>query len=336
MRWSSFAVSVSFLPGLVAGHVCDRDDKIPCFPLAGGTKMPQVAMGTWGGSYGDCGKTDFTCIKAHARWSIDEWLHIGGTHIDGADVYRTQTSIAEALQVNGVKRQDVFITTKCPGAIGYSATMQCAEDAMQMLGQYGTHGAGYIDLLLIHFAGVVKPECKFVPTSPACQGGSTIPATKEMLQDTWRAFEDLKSWGVVKAIGVSDMSITQLGQILEAAILPIEVHQVEWNPKTHDDELLTFCKSKNIQLQAWSPLGGAAGSVLSEPKVKEIAAAHGVSTAQVTLRWALQRGVAVVVGSTNADHIKGDLDIFGFDLSDAEIATIDGLGATSKGVQIYA
>merc|ERR1711920_258742 len=167
-----------------------------------------------------------------------------------------------------------------------------------------------------------------------CQGGSTMPATKEMLQDTWHAFEDLKSFGVVKAIGVSDMSVAQLGQILEAAKMPIEVHQVEWNPKTHDDELLEFCKSKNILLQAWSPLGGAAGSVLSDPKVKEIAAAHNVSTAQVALRWALQRGVAVVVGTSNSDHIKGDLDIFGFDLSDAEISAINELGASSLAIQI--
>lgn len=294
-------------------------------------------MGTWSGSYKDCTAGDYTCAKQHARWSIEEWLHIGGTHIDGANDYRTQTSIAEALQASGVKREDVFITTKCPGAIGYQATVQCADDNMQMLGQFGTNGAAYIDLLLIHFPFVMKTECRFRRTSPACQASPFTIATKEQLQDTWRAMEDLKATGVVKAIGVSDYSITQLEQTLETAREPIELHQVEWNPQTHDEEMLQFCKSKGILLQAWSPLGGAGGSVLSDPKVKAIAAAHNASTAQVTLRWALDRGVAVVVGTANADHEIGDLDLFNFHLSDQEIATISGLGAapaTAATIQI--
>merc|ERR1712150_333206 len=104
-------------------------------------------------------------------------------------------------------------------------------------------------------------------------------------------------------------------------------HQVEWNPKTHNESMLTFCKENHIQLQAWSPLGGAAGSVLSDPKVKAIAAAHNVSTAQVTLKWALQRDVAVVVGTANADHAKTDLDIFSFQLTGDEVSVISGLGS---------
>lgn len=314
---------------VVESIVCDAEDKIPCFKLAGGQKIPQVAMGTWGGSYGDCDSTDYTCIKQHARWAIDEWLHIGGTHVDGANDYRTQTSIAEALQSSGLKREDVYITTKCPGAIGYQATIQCADDNMQMLGQFGTHGASYIDMLLIHFPFIMNPECRFNRHAPACKTAMVTEATKEQLQETWRAMEDLKRFGVVKAIGVSDYNITQLQQTLETAKEPIEMNQVEWNPKDHDDEMLKFCQSNNIQLQAWSPLGGAKGSVLSHPKVQSIAKAHNVTTAQVTLRWALQRGVAVVVGTANAEHAKGDLDIFNFQLSDSEVKTVSSLGDTS-------
>merc|ERR1719272_1197085 len=206
---------------------------------------------------------------------------------------------------------------------------------MQMLGQFGTNGPAYIDLLLVHFPFVIKTECRFNPKSSECQGSKYTVATKEQLQDTWRAMEDLKKIGIVKAIGLSDFNTTQLQQTLETAKEPIELHQVEWNPKTHDEKMLQFCKSKNIQLQAWSPLGGAKGSVLSDPKVKAIAAAHNVSTAQVTLRWALQRDVAVVTGTANADHIKGDLDIFGFQLSDGEVTTISGLGSsTPESIQV--
>jgi diketogulonate reductase-like aldo/keto reductase len=326
MSFCKVGVLVASLP-LVASKVCDKDDNIPCFTLAGGSKIPQVAMGSWGGSYKDCDSTDFTCFKQHARWSIDEWLHIGGTHIDGANDYRTQTSIAEALQASGMKREDVFITTKCPGAIGYQATIQCADDNMQMLGQFGSNGPAYIDLLLVHFPFIIKPECRFNRGAPACKSSPFTVGTKEQLQDTWRAMEDLKKIGVVKSIGVSDYNTTQLQQTLDIAKEPIELHQVEWNPKTHDEAMLKFCKANNIQLQAWSPLGGAKGSVLSDPKVKAIAKAHNVSTAQVTLRWALQRDVAVVVGTANADHSKSDLDIFGFDLTDGELSAINALGS---------
>mmetsp|Transcript_98714 Transcript_98714/g.170982 ORF Transcript_98714/g.170982 Transcript_98714/m.170982 type:complete len:335 (-) Transcript_98714:105-1109(-) len=334
MWFCKVALSAIAAP-LVVGKVCDQTDKIPCFELAGGAKVPQVAMGSWSGSYKDCDSNDYTCIKQHARWIMDEWLHIGGTHIDGANDYRTQTSIAEALQASGLKREDVFITTKCPGAIGYQATIQCADDNMQMLGQFQSHGAAYIDLLLVHFPFTIKAECRFKRNAPACKPFPFTMATKEELQDTWKAMEELKRIGVVKAIGVSDYNIQQLEQTLEIAKEPIELHQVEWNPKTHDEDMLKFCKDKNIQLQAWSPLGGAKGSVLSDPKVEAIAKSHNVSTAQVTLRWALQKDVAVVVGTANADHAKSDLDLFGFKLSDDEISTISAMGeVTSNAIQV--
>jgi len=291
--------------------------------------MPAVAMGTWSGSYKDCEKQDFLCINQHARFAVENWLHIGGTHIDGANNYRTQTSVAEALQRSGVSRDSVFITTKCPGAIGYQATIQCAEDNLQMLGLYGADGVGYIDLLLVHFPFYQKPACRFHATAAECQPphSSLIYASKEELQETWRAMEELKRIGVVKSIGVSDYNLTHLGHTLETATEPIEVHQVQWNPRSHDEAMLDFCKSHGIQLQAWSPLGGAQDSVLSEPAVKTIAAAHKVSTPQVVLRWALQRGVAVVVGTANPEHAKSDLDIFGFNLTADEVNSINGLQA---------
>lgn len=302
---------------------CD-DGKMPCFKLAGGVEMPQVAMGTWSGSFKDCSSVDYSCVKQHARFSINNWLHIGGTHIDTANDYRTQTSVAEALVESGMKREDVFVTTKCPGAIGFEATIQCADDNLQMLGQFGTHGVAYIDLLLVHFPFKVKPMCRFHRDTPECKD-MVVPVDKSALQDTWRAMEELKRMGVVKAIGVSDFNITQLQQILETAKEPIEVNQVEWNPKHHQDDMLAFCKQKGILLQAWSPLGGAEGSVLSETVVRTAAAAHNVSGAQVALRWSLQQGVAAVVGTANPDHQQGDLHPFGFELSDEEMKSISAL-----------
>lgn len=130
---------------------------------------------------------------------------------------------------------------------------------------------------------------------------------------------------MVKAIGLSDYNVTQLQWTLDIATEPVEMLQVEWNSKTHDDSLKAFCDEHKILLQAWSPLGGAEGSVLGEPALKAAATAHNVSTAQVALRWSLQKGVAVVVGSANPSHIASDLDVFGFNLTTDEMGAISQL-----------
>lgn len=301
--------------------VCDADAKggEPCFQLAGGVRMPMVAMGTWAGSYKDCGHTDFTCIRQHARFAADTWLHKGGTHLDAANDYRTQTEIADSLRASGLRREDVFITTKCPGAMGYEATIQCADDNLQMLGQFGTSGVAYIDLLLVHFPFTIKPQCRFHRELPECADNMTLPASKQALADTWRAMEDLIEMGVVRSIGVSNYMVEHLEATLANATRPIEVNQVEWHPMHHQEELLDFCNAHGILLEAYSPLGGAGGSVLSNPVVKEIAAAHNASAPQAVLRWSLQRGVAVVVGTANADHMVADRDIFSFQLTADEV-----------------
>jgi len=319
--------AAAWLP-CAAAAVCDAGlsnssgAKVPCFPLSGGTQIPQVAIGTWSGSFKDCNPADYTCVKQHARFAVDNWLHIGGTHVDSANDYRTQTSVAEALVASGIRREDVFITTKCPGTIGYEATIQCADDNLQMLGQFGTEGVAYIDLLLIHFPFTQSAVCRFKRNDPDCK---MKMADKAALQDTWKAMEELKRIGVVKSIGVSDYSVDQMAQTLEGAKFPIELNQVEWNALQHDDDMLAYCKKNNIRLQAWSPLGGARGSVLGEAPVKAAAAAHNVSTAQVALRWSLQQGVAVVVGTASPEHQKGDLAIFDFELTDDEMKAISAL-----------
>merc|ERR1712039_825822 len=139
-----------------------------------------------------------------------------------------------------------------------------------MLGQFGSNGVAYMDLLLVHFPFTIKPKCRFFKNDPECATAGVVPADKLALQDTWRAMEDLKKMGVVKSIGVSDYNTTQLTQTLEAATMRIEVNKVEWNPKHHSSQMKEFCDAHGIRLQAWSPLGGAGGSVLSEDAMKTL------------------------------------------------------------------
>ena len=308
-----------------------------CVSLAGaspGSKpMPVIALGTWRGSYipKDCAKNNYTCVRAEAQSAVESWVELGGAHIDGANDYRTQVEVAKGLQSKHVARESVYITTKCPGAIGFEATIQCAEDALQMLGQYGTNTSGYVDLLLIHFPFVIKPECVGLATSPACNPPNlpfTDPGTAAR-QETWQAMELLQKLGRARAIGISDYNATHIAETLAVATRPIALHQVEWNPLHHEETMLALCKHHGIQLQAWSPLGGARGDVLSNPKVQSIAAAHKVSAAQVVLKWSLQRGVAIVTGTANPRHMASDLDLWGFTLTDAEVTQIDGLQAAA-------
>ncbi len=147
-RWRAGAVAAVVPP-------CDKYPE-RCVQLAGSSsQMPLVALGTWSGSYGECAKNDFACVRAKAEAAVPAWLALGGTHIDTANDYRTQLEVGKGI--SGVPRDSVFITTKCPGAIGFNAMIQCAEDNLQMLGLYGVNTSGYMDLLLIHFPFVIKP-----------------------------------------------------------------------------------------------------------------------------------------------------------------------------------
>ncbi|KAH8046907.1 oxidoreductase [Aureococcus anophagefferens] len=293
---------------------------VPIKTATGDLMMPAVALGTWRGSYGDCADNDYSCVRAKAKASVGDWLDLGGRHIDGANDYRTQVEIGEAVAAPTASRSS---SRRRPGALGMQATIQCHEDNLQMLGQYGVNTSGYVDLLLIHFPFAIKPECYGVTTSADCAASPYYDPGTKVRQETWKAMELLVKLGKAVAVGISDYNATHIEETLEVAEVPVALHQVEWNPKKHDEDMLKLCQKHGIQLQAWSPLGGAEGSVLGDPTVKKIADARrlGSGHAQVVL----QRGVAVVTGTDNKDHMASDLDLFGFALGDDEVAAISAL-----------
>ncbi|KAJ1450976.1 NADP-dependent oxidoreductase domain-containing protein [Pelagophyceae sp. CCMP2097] len=327
-----FAVGCALLAAAAAAQdlrPCGRGGAERCFRLeapeaAGDVLLPAVALGTWSGSYGACAKADYACVRASALDAVETWVNdLNATHVDSANDYRTQVEVGRAIR--NVDRSSLFLTTKCPGPTGFYATVQCAEDNLQMLGLYGTGTNGYIDLLLVHFPFVIKPECMGVVDSDECAKSPYLDPGTAARQETWRAMELLQKMGKVRAIGVSDYNATHLEETLAVATLPIALHQVEWNPYTHDDAMLALCQQRGIRLQAWSPLGGAKGSVLGEPTMVAVAKAHNVSTAQVALKWAVQRGVAVVTGTDNRAHMQSDLDLWRFNLTIAEVDVINNL-----------
>ena len=186
------------------------------------------------------------------------------------------------------------MTTKVwPSDQGFEPTLRAFEVSRSRL------GLDYVDLYLIHW-----PE-------------------PSLTAQTWRAFEELRASGAVRAIGVSNFMRSDFSQLLETANVTPAVNQIEFHPYLQRPELVAYCRSIGVVVEAWSPL--MRGKVNAIPELVEIAAKHGKSVPQVTLRWILQRGIVTVPKSTHEERLRENADIFDFVLTPAEMAAIDAL-----------
>ncbi len=256
--------------------------------------MPCVGYGTWQTPSGDV-----------ARDSVKAALELGYRHVDTASAYENEESVGEGIRLSGVRREDIFLTTKqWTSARGYEQTIAAAERSLKAL------GTDYLDLYLIHW--------------PAVKKGS--PDWADLNAETWRGFEKLYRDGKVRAIGVSNFLIEQL-EVLKARaeVMPM-VDQIEFHPGYVQKETVDYCQANGIQVEAWSPLG--CGRVLSDPLVAKIGAAHGKSSAQTCVRYAMQHGVVPLPKSVHADRIASNAQVFDFTLTDAEMASIDSMPET--------
>ncbi|WHY19304.1 aldo/keto reductase [Paenibacillus sp. G2S3] len=227
----------------------------------------------------------------------------GYRSIDTAAIYQNETgvgqAIKEALQDNNLSREELFVTSKVWTAdMGYEETMAAYEASLAKL------GLEYLDLYLIHWP--VKGKYK----------------------ETWRALETLYKEGRVKAIGVSNFQIHHLEDVMKDAEIKPMVNQVELHPYLSQQELLSFCKEQGIQLEAWSPL--MQGQLLDQPVLKQIAAKHGKSVAQVIIRWDLQRGIITIPKSTKENRIIENVDVFDFQLTEEDMNLINALNQDQR------
>lgn len=222
----------------------------------------------------------------------------GYRSIDTAAIYGNESgvgqAIAEALQENGLKREDLFITSKVWNAdLGYAETLAAFDTTMNKL------GLDVLDLYLIHWPKAGK------------------------YKGAWKAMEDLYAAGRIRAIGVSNFQIHHLQDLMQDAQVKPMVNQVEYHPRLTQVELKDFCEQHGIQLEAWSPL--MQGELLDNPVLTEIAAAKGKSVAQVILRWDLQNGVVTIPKSTKEHRIIENAAIYDFELSAEEMQRINAL-----------
>ena len=230
--------------------------------------------------------------------AVKQAIKHGYRSIDTAAIYGNEAgvgqAIAEALQENGLKREDLFLTSKVWNAdLGYEETLAAFDTTMNKL------GLEVLDLYLIHWPKAGK------------------------YKGAWKAMEELYAAGRIRAIGVSNFQIHHLQDLMQDAQVKPMVNQVEYHPRLTQDELRAFCKQHGIQLEAWSPL--MQGELLDNPVLAEIAASKGKSIAQVILRWDLQNGVVTIPKSTKEHRIIENAAIFDFTLSTEEMERISSL-----------
>ena len=218
-------------------------------------------------------------------------LEQGYRKIDTASVYRNEAGVGKAIRQSGISREDIFLATKVWNTDqGYQETLAAFEQSLDRL---QTH---YVDLYLVHWP--VKGKYK----------------------ETYKALEKIYGDGKAKAIGVSNFQIHHLEDLMAAMDIVPAVNQVEMHPHLQQKELLTFAQKHHILLEAWRPI--MMGEVLNIPELQSIAALHGKSAVQITLRWLIQKGVAIIPKSANPKRIAQNIDIFDFELSDSEMQTV--------------
>jgi len=232
-------------------------------------------------------------------------LEAGFRHFDAAERYRNETEVGTALQegmAKGIRREDIFITTKLWNTNHRPERVEAAfEGSLKRL------QLDYIDLYLIHTPFAFQPGEE---QDPRDENGNVIYDEGLSLFETWEAMEHLVDGGKCRAIGLSDVNLEQLKGIYEAARIKPAVVQVEAHPYLPENELLAYCKEKEIIFLAFAPLGhGIRPGLLENPVINGIASRVGKTAAQVLLAWALQRGTALLTTPKTAERAKENFDI---------------------------
>lgn len=235
----------------------------------------------------------FQVPDAETAAAVTSALESGYRSIDTAAIYGNEAGAGQALAASGIARDELFVTTKLwNGDQGYDSTLAAFDASLAKL------GLDHVDLYLIHW--------------PA-------PARDAYL-DTWRAFERILAEGRTRAIGVSNFQPAHLQRLMDNSDVVPAVNQVELHPQLQQAELRAFHARHGIATEAWSPL--AQGALLKDPVVTGIADRLDRTPAQVILRWHLQIGNVVIPKSVTPERIRQNIDVFGFELSDADIAAI--------------
>ncbi|MFB7142262.1 aldo/keto reductase [Gottfriedia sp. NPDC056225] len=260
--------------------------------LNNGLEMPIIGLGVF---QVEDGQVVIDSVKAAIR--------NGYRSIDTAAIYQNEEGVGqgikEALEENGLKREDLFITSKVWNAdLGYQSSIDAFELSLKKL------GLDYLDLYLIHW----PVEGKYV--------------------ESWKALETLYKDGKVKAIGMSNFQIHHLKEVMATAEIMPMVNQVELHPMLSQVELREFLNENSIQVEAWAPL--MQGGLFENETLLEIANKYNKSIAQVVLRWHLQNGIVIIPKSIKEHRIQENADLFDFELTQEDMEQINSLNQNHR------
>lgn len=217
-----------------------------CYKLANGVEIPCIGFGTWQTPDGD------VCVS-----SVKAAIAAGYRHIDTAEMYENEDSVGKAIKECGVSREELFVTSKLNNTEhGYEKTMAAFEGTMEKL------GLKYLDLFLIHWPNPIAFRDHW----------------QEANAGTWKAFEELYKAGRVRAIGISNFRQHHIEALMETATVPPMVNQMKLCPGETQEEAADYCRSRNILLEAYSPLG--TGQIFQVPEMQELARKYGRSIAR--------------------------------------------------------
>ena len=259
--------------------------------LSNGVRIPCVGFGTWQSKDGP-----------EAKNSVAEALRAGYRHIDTAQGYGNEESVGQAVKESGLKREDIFITSKLTNSVrGYNETLSAFHESLRKL------GTDYMDLFLIHWPRPINFRDDWEAQNA----------------QSWRAMEDLYREGKVRAIGISNFHPHHIEALLKPATVAPMVNQIRLAPGDTQDEVVSFSREKGMLLEAYSPLG--VGKVFEVPQMKALAEKYGKSIAQIAIRWSLQRGYLPLPKSVTPARIRENTEVFDFQLDDADVELIAGL-----------
>jgi len=213
--------------------------------------------------------------------------------IDTATMYGNEADVGRAIKDSGVPRDELFVTTKLPPD-RVNRVRATIEDSVRLL------GLDHVDLWLIHW-----------------------PPSGTAGVDTWREFLDIRDAGLTTTVGVSNYDLDQLDELVEATGEGPVVNQISWSPKRFDRAVLDGHRKRGVVLEGYSPLKK---TNLEDPTLVEIAGAHGMTPAQVVLRWHIEHETPVIPRSAKPERVASNFDIFGFSLTPDEVALIDAMG----------
>ena len=237
----------------------------------------------------------YQVTKDECERCVSDALKVGYRHIDTAQSYFNEEEVGNAIKKSGIPREELFITTKVwIEHYGYEECRKSVIESMRKL------QLDYIDLVLLH-----QPFADYY--------------------GAWRALEELYAEGKLRAIGVSNFNPDRLVDICSFSRIKPMVNQVETHPHNQQKAAHEWMKKYGVVHEAWAPFGEGRGGLFTDPVLEKIAAKYGKTTAQVMLRWHIQRGIVVIPKSTHIERMKENFDVFGFTLSDEDMQAIAAL-----------